>query len=573
METNPQHSLIVEKRGGREPQQWSQATEAFLLLQELASVRAPKHLLGSRAARFIARATNSKVAAVFWLQPNGNELLCEESYGIAGPLRVDAREPLFATALGSSPSQNIFGDFTSAVPIDGADGVVGVVACSAGVDAIPALHFFASLLSSALLQQREIPRFVREFLQAKSPAEAVPSYFQALLQSFNRERGGLFIQDPDGSLRTLYSSGISEGFLQNTLRLYPQSAAGIVKAILEPIQIEDTLTDARIEITRVFMQRENIRSFLIVPIVYQNEPVVGFTIYSDEPGGFSAREVARVRALGLLMAPVLVAAQAQAVLRSLPVSIFYQNSNNLTKALNPAAREAKPKEAGELTTQGLDPSLSLITKTPFIQGQLLTSQTLPKEAKPSSLLLSASRALRDPLTVIWGYLGMIEGRMRRQNPQDTPRLERLQSSLHRLTQLSDELFDLAQSSPTNIQTVDVSMVLASVARELGVEPQCGPMLCVKAEPNKLTKALLLLAKLVARFTKDPKDSLPDVLVQNQEVLLRFTLPNSSQEQNFRLEESLGISGVWLSMLAKQWGGSFWVPSQTEGTLCLSLLKA
>lgn len=570
METSPHHnSLIVEKRGEREPQHWSHATEALLLLQELASVGAPKRLLGSRVAQFIARATNSKMAAVFWLQANQKELLCEEPYG-AGPLRVSPQDPFFAAALRGAPTTGTSGGFASAVPIDGADGVVGLVACSADSEALPPLRFFASLLSSALLQQREIPRFVREFLQAKNPIEAIPAYFQALLQSINRERGGLFIQDPDGSLRTLYSNGISENFLQNTLRLYPQSAAGIAKAILEPIQVEDTLLDARIEATRPFLQRESIRSYLVVPVVYQSEPVIGFTVYSDEPGGFSAREVARARALGLLMAPVLVAAQAQSVLQSLPVSVFYQNSSNLTKALNPAALH--PKEAGEIVTRGLDPSLSLVTKTPFLQGQLLTSQALPKEAKPSGLLLSASRALRDPLTVIWGYLGMIEGRMRRSNPQDTPRMERLQSSLHRLTQLSDELFDLAQNSPANVQTVDVSMVLASVARELGVEPQSGPMLCVKAEPNKLTKALLLLAKLVARFTKD-SDNLPEVRVQNDEVLLHFALPSSSPEQNFRLEESLGISGVWLSMLAKQWGGSFQVPSQNEGALCLSLRKA
>jgi hypothetical protein len=167
---NPHHSPnMVEKRGEREPQTWSIATEAFLLIQELASIGAPKHLLGSRIAQFVARVTNTKVVAVFWMQPTSNELLCEDPFGLAGPLRISPQDPSYASLLAGGSTTT----FTHTVHIDGPGGVIGLIACQADGDVHQVLRFFASVLSGALLQQREIPKFVRDFLQSKNPAEAM----------------------------------------------------------------------------------------------------------------------------------------------------------------------------------------------------------------------------------------------------------------------------------------------------------------------------------------------------------------------------------------------------------------
>jgi signal transduction histidine kinase len=566
MMINPHHkSNVTEKRGEKEPHTWSIATEAFLLIQELASIGAPKHLLGSRIAQFVARITNAKTVAVFWVQPK--ELLCEDPFGLPGPLRISTQEPAYQPL--------ISGEGTAAFPqvavVDG-PGVIAVIACHADESAAPILKFFASVLSGALLQQREIPKFVRDFIQAKNPAEMVGEYFRALLQHINRERGALFIQDPDGVLHTVHSIGISENFLQSVLRFYPKSAGGIARAILEPIQVENTQTDERTVATRTFMKQEGISSLLIVPIIYQNAPMIGFTAYSSEPNLLSPREVARARALGLLIAPVLAAARAQDALRALPISLFYQTDSSTTP-LNQAAREAYPRPSGEIAAFGALPEIAVTSKVPYLHGTLISRQVLPRDAKPSSLLLSASRALRDPLTVVWGYLGMIEGRLRRANAQDNPRMERLQSSLHRLTQLSDELFDLAQYQ-TNTQPTELGAALTQAVKDLNIEPPAIAPIMVRADPTRLSKVLLALLKVLGRFYPNTKEALPTIQEKSDRVQLRFGFTNPTHEQNFRLEESLGLTGAWIALLAKEWGGNFLIPSHTQvDALYLSLIKA
>jgi PAS domain S-box-containing protein len=171
-------------------------------------------------------------------------------------------------------------------------------------------------------------RLVTDLVQIHDKNDLLRSILLAAEELLQAWASAIYLVSPTGTITDYASHNLSDEYAQRIAKSYQGLPGETAHRTLKPVCVEDVLCDPVYQERVLFMAEYDVRSLLVLPVLYQDAPLGALVVYYNQPHAYHEDEVQ----LGLTLAHTLAIA-----IQNLRLFQGEQNQRQLAEALAQAA--------------------------------------------------------------------------------------------------------------------------------------------------------------------------------------------------------------------------------------------